>query len=183
MLELRSLQCLCTDIQDFDIVAVLSNRYETLEFRELGDEYLGRPCPPWFGRFEVKTQEKPMLNMRYVNMFDILPGSLKAFDGVSENTTEPLLATYGKYKYQGIKKLQTTRNFSYSHVLWLDSEGVAVQPFSMTDLFDKYIAEPIVWTSRYAWMDHFMSRLMWRSADLLGRSVESFGTNYWNVER
>lgn len=140
-MNMRSLQCLCTDVQDFDIVAILSNSIEVEEFQKLVTRYLSTPCPAYFGIFHIKEhqRQKPMLNIHYVNMYDILPPRLQSMRGVSEKSTQVILDTFGKYKYQGIKKLQTTRYLSYSWVLWVDSEGIAVQPFSMNALFDKYI--------------------------------------------
>ena len=182
-MNIRSLQCLCTDIQKFDIVTILSNRKEVEEFEIHAIEYLSKPCPSPFGKFELKQPHKPFPNLRYVNMYDVLPQTLKKMKDVNENSTQPIMDKVGKYKYQGIKKMQTTRYFSYEHVLYLDSEGVAVQPFSMGEIFDKNLADPIIWRSRFGWLDPLMKPVMHSSAKILGRSIDSFGENYWNLER
>ena len=111
------------------------------DFRQQVNRYLSTPCPAEFGIWEIEesARQKPKLNMHYVNMYDILPHRLKKMEGVSPQDTQPILDKFGKYKYQAIKKVQTTRSLSYSWLLWVDSEGIAVQPFSMDDLFDKYI--------------------------------------------
>ena len=112
-------------------------------------------------------------------MFDTLPARLQNMDGVSPNNTQVILDVFGKYKYQGIKKLATTRYLSYSWVLWVDSEGVAVQPFSMNELFDKQME------SRYSPGNHFFSTI----ASVLGQCSftlekadhRSYRTNYLEV--
>jgi hypothetical protein len=123
-----------------------------------------------------------MLKMRYVNMYDTLPDRLKNMEGVSAESTQAILDVFNKYKYQGIKKLAATRYLSYSWVLWADSEGVAVQPFRMMDLFNKQIKKPVVWRSR--WGHDGDNGVVGRSAEILGRTIESIGQKYFNgVER
>ena len=141
LLNIRSLQCLCTDIQTLDILVVLSNAIEVAEFRALSEQYFAKPCPDHFGIFPIAEHErqKPMPPLKFVNMYDILPSVLKSMQDVNENSTQAIHNVYGKYKYQAIKKLQTARYFAYRHVLWLDSEGIAVQPFSFQKVFDDYL--------------------------------------------
>jgi hypothetical protein len=130
------------------------------EFKERVSRYLSLPCPAYFGRFEIEEGErqKPMLNMHYINMFDTLPDRLRNMDGVSPNSTQVILDVFGKYAYQGIKKLATTRHLSYSWVLWADSEGVVVQPFNMTEVFDKQIESGLSLQWCYPGTDRIQNR-------------------------
>jgi len=62
--------------------------------------------------------------------------------------------------------------------LWLDSEAIVTQPFRIRQVFDDYVKNPVVFTSRIAPEGGFHDILA-----VLGRSEASFASKYWNIER
>jgi hypothetical protein len=119
----------------------------------------------------------PDLNV--VNLYDILPPQFKA--ATTANDTSALYENRGKYMYQGVKKLTAAANFDFDYALWLDSEAIVVQPFRMRDVFDEYVKQPVVFTSRMAGQSE---QAVFRAVfQVLGRSHESYGPNYFNIER
>lgn len=178
---LRSLQCLCLDINTFNIHVVLSNAREVEAFKHKL-QALNASCPTTDGQPHLTTNQTSVSipSIDVVNMYDILPSSMRHL--ATENDTSPILSN-NRFKYQGIKKLQTTRHFKYQHVLWLDSEGLAVQPFRLNEIFDAHVKEPIVWRSRASRFRSEMVDIMESNARVLGRSHQSFGEHYWNLER
>ncbi|KAJ0272203.1 hypothetical protein CBS470a_012809 [Colletotrichum nupharicola] len=69
----------------------------------------------------------------------------------------------------------------YDWALWLDSEAIAVQPFSIRQTFDSYIKNPTIFRSKMANTD-FMRAIIGSSANVLNRDIESFGQKFWNLE-
>ncbi|KAK1484809.1 hypothetical protein CCUS01_15419 [Colletotrichum cuscutae] len=117
---------------------------------------------------------KPKINI--INMFDILPPVFHSMTTgkIRGNDTSALLKERGKYQYQTIKKMSAALELDYDYALWLDSEAIAVQPFSMRQTFDAYVKDPTIWRSRMT-NDDFMRRLIGAAANVLDRSMDSFG--------
>jgi hypothetical protein len=182
---LKSLTCLCTDIQTIPISVILSNKEEvTLLNLRLGQE---TQCGNNFQQYNshtVANLSKPPL-LEIVNLYDILPTSIRAM--TSENTLDLLQAfgPLGKYKYQSLKKLAAAAFYDYDYGIWLDSEGFALRPFSMSAIISRYMEHPLIFRS--AMNDNRQSEnmqaVMETAASILGRTMDSYGKRYWNLER
>lgn len=160
---------------------VVSNIDEERQFRDALERM--EECGQVYGRFNMtpETLEKPIPPANVVNLFDILP-SVFMNSSVNPGDTSALLAERGKFQYQTIKKLAAALEFDYDYALWLDSEAIAVQPFSLKYTFESYIRTPTIWRSRMSKTD-MMLEISENSAKTLGRSIDSFGSAYWTLER
>lgn len=140
------------------------------------------PCGTTFGRWKVPNSnvDGPMPALNVVNLYDIMPERFK--EGVSADDTSALLEKVGRYSYQTMKKFIPAIDFDYDWGLWLDSEATVVQPFSLREMFDEYVQRPTVWRSRMAKND-IMRGFMGNATKVLGRSVDSWGPMFWNLDR
>lgn len=183
---LRSLRCLCTDINDIEIAFVLSSITEVSQFGKLIQDI--KPCGDHYGMYPMPVNQTWNPQIRLLNLYDLLPPALQK-DAKPDNTNH-LLEKYGKYRYQGLKKLLAARELRYNVAMWIDSEAIVTQPFEIRPLFSQHLLHPIVWRSRNAITD-FWVNCMSSSARILGRSLDSFGRRYdagaenmmWFVER
>lgn len=173
--------CLCIDHAEVDFYAIVSDSSEKKSFQEMLDTL--QPCGRTFSRWDVPPNNinGPAVKVEIVNMFDILPNFFHG-NNISLESTSYILDTYGKFVYQSIKKLASAMHFEYDHGLWLDSEAIAVRPFRLRETFDTYIKAPTVFRSRMSNTD-FMGEIMNNSAKVLGRSIDSFGSYLWTLER
>ena len=178
----QSLKCLCTDLDEVDIHLIVSDSREAAEWKKR--EAKLEPCGERWSRFDVPShnvgRKNPKINV--VNLFDILPPLLKVSSDVNASDTSAILRDRGKYAYQSIKKLMAAIHMDFDWGLWLDSEAIAVQPFSMREVFDAFIETPVIWKSRMS-SDDGMRDWMSRAARTLGRSLDSFGPSTWFLER
>ncbi|TAQ87051.1 hypothetical protein B7494_g4637 [Chlorociboria aeruginascens] len=180
---LKSLTCLCTDISDIPISIILSNPYEVALFNShLASE---ASCGATFQNYNTSAasllRQPPRLEL--VNLYDILPPEIKNL--TSEDTTDLLeIWENGKYNYQAIKKLAAAAYFDYEYAFWLDSEGVAVRPFAFKDIVDRYLENPVIWRSTMTERrgGQGMQDVMAAGLSVLGRKIEDFGKEYWNLE-
>ncbi|KAK1978619.1 hypothetical protein LZ30DRAFT_598732 [Colletotrichum cereale] len=175
--------CLCTDYNEIDIHVVVSDSGEADLFNDALNGL--EPCGEKFGIFPVPLENvngsRP--NIKITNLFDILPPVFHSLvnGNITTEDTSALLHERGKYQYQTIKKLAAAATLNYDYGLWLDSESIAVQPFSMRETFDAYVKAPTVWTSRNT--NHDMMRdTMKASVEVLDRSMDFFGPTFWNLE-
>ncbi|OLN87184.1 hypothetical protein CCHL11_03694 [Colletotrichum chlorophyti] len=180
---LQSLMCLCTDHSEVDIHVIVS---DSGEVSVMQDALSGlQTCGQTFGIFPVPPQNRdgPKPNVNIVNFFDIIPPVFHSMTrgNITRDDTSALLKERGKLIYQALKKLAAAVKFDYDYALWLDSEAIVVQPFSIRKTFDEYVKKPTIWRSRMSNTD-FMHALMGNTADVLGRSIESFGQAFWNLE-
>ncbi|GJD04442.1 hypothetical protein ColKHC_13267 [Colletotrichum higginsianum] len=181
---LQSLMCLCTDYKEIDINVIVSDSGEVDAFRGAVDNLTS--CGDTFSIFPVPSNNVngPKTNGDIINMFDILPPVFHSIVNgkITREDTSAVLRERGKYQYQTIKKLAAAATLEYDYALWLDSESIVVQPFSIRQMFDAYVAAPTVWRSRNANHD-VMRNMMSGSAGVLNRTIESFGPAFWNLER
>ncbi|KAL0941586.1 uncharacterized protein CTRU02_204349 [Colletotrichum truncatum] len=179
----QSLMCLCTDYNEIDLHIIVSDSNEIEAFRNATKGL--KSCGETYSIFKTPATNvngpRPKLNI--VNLYDILPTVFRSnYKGrISPNDTSVLLKEHGKFQYQTIKKLAAAVELKYDWGLWLDSEAIAVQPFSMRQAFETYIQKPTIWRSRMANTD-FMRAMISNSARVLNREIESFGQAYWNLE-
>lgn len=170
---LQSLRCLCTDINDIEIAFVLSSTTEVSQFGNLVQSM--KPCGDHYGIYPMPANQTWNPQIHLMNLYDLLPSFLQK--KVEPDNTNHLLEHYGKFKYQGLKKLLAARELRYDAALWIDSEAIVTQPFEMRPLFSQHLLHPIVWKSRHAThpqqVEHMRS-----AARILGRSLDSFGTRY-----
>ncbi|KAF4921946.1 hypothetical protein CGCVW01_v005625 [Colletotrichum viniferum] len=180
---LQSYMCLCTDHQEVDIHLIVSDSKEVKAFQDAIDGL--KRCGERFSIFPTPKANingpKPKINI--INFYDIVPDAFRSIikGNISAGDTSALLNERGRYQYQTIKKLSAAIELEYDWGLWLDSEAVVVQPFSMREVFDSYIKTPTVWRSKNSRTD-FMVSLITGSANVLGRDIESFGKALWNLE-
>ncbi|KAL2883857.1 hypothetical protein SGCOL_000490 [Colletotrichum sp. CLE4] len=180
---LQSYMCLCTDHSEIDFHVVLSDSKEVAVFQDAIKNL--KSCGPTYSIFPTPAMNingpKPKINI--INMFDILPPVFHSMTTgkITSDDTSALLNERGKYQYQTIKKMSAALEFDYDYALWLDSEAIAVQPFSMRQIFDAYVKDPTIWRSRMTSGD-FMQGLIGAAANVLDRSMDSFGPAYWNLE-
>ena len=146
------------------------------------------PCGDHYGIYPMPVNQTWNPQIRLLNLYDLLPPALQR--DVRPDDTNHLLEQYGKYRYQGLKKLLAARELHYSVAMWMDSEAIVTQPFKLRPLFSQHLLHPIVWKSRNARTD-FWVNCMNSAARILGRSLDSFGSRYnsgaenmmWFVER
>jgi hypothetical protein len=169
------------DLDQVDFHVIVSDSREAKEWKTF--ELMLEDCGETFGRFKVPTKNmharNPKINV--INLYDILPPVFKNSSNIFSNDTSALLTTHNKYIYQSIKKMAAALHLDYDYALWLDSEAIAVQPFSFRRVFDVFVEAPVVWRSR-ATNNDFMRGLMRNTAHTLGRSIESFGSAAWMLE-
>ncbi|KAF9871208.1 hypothetical protein CkaCkLH20_11377 [Colletotrichum karsti] len=175
--------CPCTDYQEIDIHVIVSDSGEVELFQDALNGL--KSCGKRFSIFKTPAsnvnQPKPKVNI--VNLFDILSPAFHALTtgNITREDTSALLRERGKYQYQTIKKMAAAMELKYNWALWLDSEAIAVQPFSMRHTFDSYIRKPTIWRSKMTNTD-FMRMNIGGAANVLNRDIESFGQRYWNLE-
>ncbi|KAJ6443293.1 glutathione-S-transferase theta, GST [Purpureocillium lavendulum] len=176
----QSIRCLCVDHHEIDFKIVVSDAGEADALRKLLDD--SKPCGQTFGRWDVPkpNRQRPVTSIDIVNMYDILPKTLLTSE-LTRNDTSELLKKHGKFGYQSIKKLAAAIHFNYDFALWLDSESVAVRPFSFRETFEAYTKAPTIWRSMRTSTD-FERSIMENSAKVLGRSIASFGPDAWTLE-
>jgi hypothetical protein len=176
---MHSFICLSTDIDQVEIAYILSNEAEVKDFRKRlnGIPACGRQFHRWPVDPEVDARPHPKFHL--YNMYDLLPMELARF--VEKEDTTSLHGKYEKFKYQSIKKMTAAYELDFDWAWWLDSEAIAVQPFSFRAIMDMYVKEPIVWRSRNAQRQTGYN-IMPPTARVLGRSPESFGELFWNLE-
>ncbi|GJN79105.1 hypothetical protein PLIIFM63780_002618 [Purpureocillium lilacinum] len=176
----QSIRCLCVDHQEIQFKVIVSDSGEAAALRELLDG--SEPCGKTFGRWDVPMQnrERPITSVDIVNVYDILPKAFLTSD-VARNDTSKLLQELGKFGYQSVKKLAAAIRFNYDSALWLDSESIAVRPFSFRETFEAYVKAPTIFRSMRTSTD-FMRSIMENSAKVLGRSITSFGPDAWTLE-
>ncbi|RDW67011.1 hypothetical protein BP5796_09760 [Coleophoma crateriformis] len=183
---MKSLACLCTDIDEIPISAVLSNQAEIELFQARLQAQ--SPCGSNFLNYNTSHVANNTHPRQLVleNLYDILPPPLSNMTGLNHTTrdTVGVLQKHGLYKYQSIKKLAAAARHDFDYALWLDSEGLAIRPFSMRETIRAYYRDPVIWKS--AMTDErqtdFMRAIMDASAGMIGRTMEEFGRRYWNVE-
>lgn len=102
----------------------------------------------------------------------------------TENTSS-LLKSTSRFKYQTIKKISAALHYDYDYGVWLDSEAFALRPFSMSDIILDYIEHPTIWHSLLTDQrkSGAMQEIMSTSAKILGRSIDTYGERYWNLEK
>ncbi|KAK1579618.1 uncharacterized protein LY79DRAFT_592781 [Colletotrichum navitas] len=180
---LQSFVCLCNDYREVNIYVIVSDSSEHDLFLSALDGLM--PCRERFSIFPVPPGNvgKPRPNIKIINLYDILPPIIHTTTSgsMSPNDTSALLKERGKYQYQTIKKLAAAATLDYDWALWIDSESIAVQPFSIRQTFDTYIQAPTIWRSTMANTD-MMRGIMQSSADVLRLLTDSFGHNLWNLE-
>jgi hypothetical protein len=178
---LHSLKCLCVDIDDVDIYVIVSDTKELHYWRQMEEEI--PDCGRTFSRFNTPSGNigRATPKTTIVNLYDILPARFHNSSTVFPHDTSAILRDHGKYAYQSIKKMAAALEFDYDFGLWLDSEALAVQPFSMRKVFDDYVKAPTIWRSRMVTSD-FMKSLVRAATRTLGRSVDSFGPLAWYLE-
>lgn len=176
---MHSFICLSTDIHEVEIAYILSNDDEMKQFRKLLDDMPA--CGRKFHRWPVdpSVDARPPPKYHLYNMYDLLPREIQHF--AEKEDTGELHGTFNKFRYQSIKKMTASYELDYDWAWWLDSEAIAVQPFSFRKIMDQMAREPIVWRSRNA-EKQAGANIMIPTARVLGRSVESFGSKYWNLE-
>ncbi|KAK2059650.1 hypothetical protein LY76DRAFT_645298 [Colletotrichum caudatum] len=185
---LQSFMCLCTDYREIKIYMIVSDSSEREALRAAMKKDLV-PCGERFSIFPVPAGNvggrRP--DVEIINLFDILPpvfhslAESKGGGKVTADDTSALLKGLGKFQYQTIKKLAAARALDYDWALWIDSESVAVQPFSMRAAFDAYARAPTVWRSRMANTD-MMRSMTGLAAGVLGLPARTFGPEYWGLE-
>ncbi|GJC83508.1 hypothetical protein ColLi_06346 [Colletotrichum liriopes] len=168
---------------DIEIHAIVSDSGEVDLFNDAMNNL--EACGERFSIFPVPPQNVngPKPNIEITNLFDILPSVFHSLTSgnITREDTSALLEERGKYQYQTIKKLAAAAKFKYDYGLWLDSDSIAVQPFSIRQTFNTYVQAPTVWRSRHT--NHDMMRAIMRaSAGVLNRSIDSFGPEFWNLE-
>ncbi|KAH0425370.1 hypothetical protein CcaCcLH18_11026 [Colletotrichum camelliae] len=179
----QSFMCLCTDYQEIDIHVIVSDSNEVTEFQNALNGL--KSCGESFSIFQTPPANvngpKPKFNI--VNLFDILPPVFHTLTKgkITGADTSALISERNKYQYQTIKKLAAAMELKYDWALWLDSEAIAVQPFSIRQTFDSYIKNPTIFRSRMTNTD-FMRAIIGSSANVLNRDIESFGQKFWNLE-
>jgi hypothetical protein len=180
---LISYKCLVLDKDDIDLNIILSDSKEVQMFeKELSS--LHERCPLQFGptrlsEFE-QTSRSALPKINLVNLYDLLPPQLQ--QQVKPDDTSKLLDTGLKFKYQGLKKLGSAEKLEYDYCLWLDSEAIVVQPFHMREVFDNFVKAPSIFTSRIG-NGQLQQDILSSALAVLGRSHDSFGTRYVNIER
>ncbi|KAH9234620.1 hypothetical protein K456DRAFT_1835363 [Colletotrichum gloeosporioides 23] len=179
----QSFMCLCTDYQEIDIHVIVSDSNEVKEFQDALNGL--KSCGETFSIFQTPPANingpKPKFNI--VNLFDILPPVFHTLTKgkITGADTSALISERNKYQYQTIKKMAAAMELKYDWALWLDSEAIAVQPFSIRQTFDSYIKNPTIFRSKMANTD-FMRAIIGSSANVLNRDIESFGQKFWNLE-
>ncbi|OHF00710.1 hypothetical protein CORC01_04027 [Colletotrichum orchidophilum] len=182
---LQSYMCLCTDHSDIDFHVVVSDSNEVTMFQDAMKKL--KSCGPSFSIFPTPPMNinGPKPNINIINFFDILPPVFHSMTTgkIMGNDTSAVLKERGKYQYQTIKKMAAAAavDLDYDYALWLDSEAIAVQPFSMRQTFDTYVKAPTIWRSQMT-NDDFMRKIIGSAADVLDRSLDSFGSDFWNLE-
>ena len=179
---MKSLTCLCTDIQDIPVTVILSNQAEV----ELLAVHLSQEsqCGPNYQGYDTSNvahlSTPPLIEL--VNLYDILPKSLRE---LTSEDSQDLLNKYGKFKYQTIKKLVAAAQYDYDYAVWLDSEGFVLRPFSMQRVISDFVKHPTIWHSNLNdnRVTDKMQEVMETAAHVLGRSIDTFGRRYWNLER
>ncbi|KAK2037745.1 hypothetical protein LZ31DRAFT_635847 [Colletotrichum somersetense] len=186
---LQSFMCLCTDYREIKIHMIVSDSYEQETLRAAIKNDLV-PCGERFSIFPVPPGNVggPRPDVDIINLFDILPPvfhSLAESKGgggkITADDTSALLKMLGKFEYQTVKKLAAALALDYDWALWLDSESIVVQPFSIRTMFDAYARAPTVWRSRMTNKDD-MRNITRGVAGILGLPVHTFGAKYWNLE-
>lgn len=179
---MKSLTCLCTDIQDIPIAVILSNpaEVELLAFHLTQESQCGPNYQGYDTLIAANLSAPPQIDL--VNFYDILPDSLRE---LTSEDTQDLLDKYGKFKYQTIKKLVAAVHFDYDYAIWLDSEGFVIRPFSMQKVISDFAEHPAIWHSNLNdnRVTDQMQEVMETAAHVLGRSMDTFGRRYWNLER
>ena len=171
---IRSLRCLCADINEIEIAVILSDSTELTQFRDLLEDM--ESCGSRYDHFPLASEPIWNPRIRLFNFYDFLPLELQA--ETKPDDTSSLLEICGKYKYQSLKKLLSARDLRYDAAIWIDSEAIAVQPFSFRPIFSRQLLEPVIWHSRHSLSESQQSRMR-GVARVLGRSLESFGERYW----
>ncbi|KAF2663109.1 hypothetical protein BT63DRAFT_419302 [Microthyrium microscopicum] len=179
---LISYKCLVLDKDDVDLNIILSDSKEVGLFeKELVS--LHERCPSQFGPTRLTESEQvdrsflPKINL--VNLYDLLPPQLQK--QVTPDDTSNLLEIGGKFKYQGLKKLASAEKLDHDYCLWLDSEAMVVQPFHMREVFDNFVKAPVMFTSRIG-ITELQHGILRDALAILGRSQDSFGARYFNLE-
>jgi hypothetical protein len=182
---LKSLTCLCTDIHTLPISIILSNTEEISRLQNFLAQIT--PCGDGYQQYDTRAvanlSAPPLLEL--VNFYDILPDSIRAM--TSDDTTD-LLHSFepnGKYKYQTMKKIAAAAFYDYDYGIWLDSEGFALRPFNITTIVSTYMEHPMIFRSvmNNERLNGDMIDIMECDANVLGRTMDSFGSRYWNLER
>ncbi|PHH75887.1 hypothetical protein CDD82_4226 [Ophiocordyceps australis] len=177
----QSIRCLCVDHEKIDFYVVASNSDEVRDFGQLLENL--EPCSATYGRWQVPETningKVPHVNI--INLYDILPSWLKLQQHAMPNNTSQLLGHHGKSAYQSIKNMAVALEYEYDFGLWIDSESIAVRPFSLRETFSAYLEAPTIWRSRMGKAE-FQHDVMRNAAKVLGRSIDSFGSALWTLE-
>lgn len=175
--------CLCNDYSEIDIHVIVSDSGEAKTFEDALSSL--KACERTFSIFPVPPANikgpKPKVNI--INLYDILPPVFHSLTegNITREDTSALLNERGKFQYQTIKKMAAAAELKYDYALWLDSEAIVVQPFSIRQTFESYVKAPTIWRSRMN-SNEFMRAIMDSTASVLGRSIDSFGPAFWNLE-
>ncbi|WYZ43631.1 hypothetical protein EsH8_VII_000067 [Colletotrichum jinshuiense] len=175
--------CLCNDYSEIDIHVIVSDFGEAKTFEDALSSL--KACERTFSIFPVPPANikgpKPKVNI--INLYDILPPVFHSITegNITREDTSALLNERGKFQYQTIKKMAAAAELKYDYALWLDSEAIVVQPFSIRQTFESYVKAPTIWRSRMN-SNEFMRAIMDSTASVLGRSIDSFGPAFWNLE-
>ncbi|KAK1981107.1 hypothetical protein LZ30DRAFT_593418 [Colletotrichum cereale] len=180
---LQSFMCLCADYREIKIHVIVSDSSERDLFRAALDDL--KPCGERFSIFPVPPGNVggPRPDVDVVNFFDIIPPVFHELTvgNITAGDTSALLRERGKYQYQTIKKLAGAAAFDFDWALWIDSESIAVQPFSARRMFDAYVRAPTVWRSRNGDQPQ-MRDIMRSAAGVLRLPADVFGQDSWNLE-
>ncbi|KAH7412857.1 hypothetical protein BKA64DRAFT_740611 [Cadophora sp. MPI-SDFR-AT-0126] len=182
---LHSMACLITDLSHINISIILSSPAEVQALQALLSSPTAPSCTPNYLSYDTTNSAHltypPQLTLH--NLYDILPPSIQNLTHV--NDTSSLVAAYGKYKYQSVKKLAAAAYFEYDYGMWLDSEGFVLRPVEFREMVRKWASEPVMWTELETQgsprRNEWIVGINQGCASVLGRTMESFGTavSFW----
>ncbi|KAK0121837.1 hypothetical protein ONS95_010117 [Cadophora gregata] len=188
---LHSMACLITDISSIQISLILSSTSDIVALQTL----LSSPTPPTCtsSYLSYNTTSSAQLtyppNLTLYNLYDLLPPQIQTL--TSPNDTSSLVRTYGKYKYQSIKKLAAAAYLQYDYGIWIDSEGLVVRPVEFREMVREWLggsgmgSGPVVWTELEAVgsprRNEWIVGINEGCAGVLGRTMESLGksVSFW----
>jgi hypothetical protein len=183
---LHSMACLITDIEDINIAVILSSTAEVTDLETLlSDPSRTQNCTESYLNYNTKKsahlRHPPILTLH--NLYDIFPASIQNL--THANDTSNLVPTYGKYKYQAVKKLAAAAYFDFDYAILLDSEGFVIRPVEFKEMVRQWAKAPVVWKElampgsprRNDWV----AAINEACAHMLSRTMENFGTSvsFW----
>jgi hypothetical protein len=138
--------------------------------------------PIWFTVSRAEMDDFAKITVPFMDRMDlrvvIFEDVLEKF-GISESL-DILLAEYGKFSFQTLKKFYTMLYSGADRFLVLDSESMWVRPTDMKKMFDDFFAAPFVSGSdlrKRRPLPKFLSDVVDSANELLGSAV-----SYWFLE-